>query len=174
MVGPKHLKRSLGQAWVWLDASVLSVIKLALINYRIQLQCVEVIVFRIQSTCCQSWSQPLTHSGSQLAGVLRGHSHGYGSAYRAACVPTASTLLRTQPHKRRHFIFVPATISHVFSRRSWLIPRWGPAGPQHAGLRVSQRKKVLSALRDVWFLWWRSTNFSKSLSTRRVSGPKAK
>lgn len=73
------------------------------------------------------------------------HKHTHISAYTALCVPTSYTLLHAQPRKLCHFIFVPITISHVFSGCGWIIPRGvsacGPAGPRRAGPWSSQPPK---------------------------------
>ncbi len=104
------------------------------------------------------------------------HTDAYISVYTAVCVPTANTLLHAQPRKLCHFIFVPVTISHVFSGRGWIIPRGvsacGPAGPRRAGPRSSRPPKEHVSQGEehsaFWVLSWfcgeTSADISRSFS----------
>lgn len=102
------------------------------------------------------WRGICTHADTHT------NTHAYISSYTAACVPTANTLLHAEPHKLCHFIFVPVTISHVFSGRGWIIPRGanacGPMGPQRAGPRPSRTTKIHAARvkehSEFWGLSW--------------------
>lgn len=112
-------------------------------------------------SCDHSSLQLKTHwltPASQLAQPPTGHlhTHGYISAYAAVCVPTANTLLYVLPRKLCHFIFVPVTISHVFSGCGWIIPRGAnacrQAEPRRAGPRPSWPPKKMKA--EVRGLGW--------------------
>lgn len=103
------------------------------------------------------WADRVSHSEHLLSAVITAHcgwkptdshqpvhwqdTHTHISPYTALCVPAANTLLHALPRKLCHFIFVPVTISHVFSGHGWIIPRRASACGL-TGAEVCQAKIV--------------------------------
>lgn len=113
--------------------------------------------FATQSTCYQPWSQ-LTTTENPHTGPSTHSTH--ISAYTAVCVPPANMLLHAQTRKLCHFIFVLVTISHVFSGRSWIIPRrMSACRPTQAATCWSEMvptlkpKKHVSQCKEHWAFW---------------------
>lgn len=101
------------------------------------------------------------------------------------CVPAANTLLHARPRKLCHFIFVPVTISHVFSGRGWIIPRrvnaCGLTGGRgvpgqdrhntHTQTHTQKTKHVSQGEEHLafWVFFYRFADVSRSFSQRRTN-----
>lgn len=163
--------RATGRRELWLDAWDLTVIKLALISYSIQLRRVDLIVFPIQSTCFQPWSrlseptdrwkpsdslQPLGWP-DHLQGI---HMHVcacvcmYVSAYTAVCMPKANRLLHAQSHRLSSFYF---RARHNFTRLfwAWLDNPFQGKCPRTSGATASFPKTIRSPRKKYKRLKWR-------------------